>query len=120
MKKEIREYFEQMGYPTHELVNKNRRGLNRQQIEPAMKLVYGRLSEGEEIKQIDLARSVWAEAENLKSEKMKDLELEYEEKKIQQLSYELQNYKDKFYAALVLCGAIIYVLIAVSIGKGVF
>jgi hypothetical protein len=27
MKKEIREYFEQMGYPTHELVNKNRRGL---------------------------------------------------------------------------------------------
>jgi hypothetical protein len=51
---------------------------------------------------------------------MKDLELEYEEKKIQQLSYELQNYKDKFYAALVLCGAIIYVLIAVSIGKGVF
>jgi hypothetical protein len=120
MKREIREFFDVHGLETHKLVERNRKGLDRPLIEIGMKRVYRRLLDGEFIKEINIAREVWKEAEIAKIEKIKDKDLELEEDIIRCLTHDRDNYRDKFRAALVLSGAILYVALSYLYKIGAF
>ena len=102
MKKQIREFFDSKGLETHKLVEKNKLNLDRRKIEYGMKRVYKRLADGEEIRDVMLARLVWEEANSVKTKELKDYELELEEKLIVHLNNEIANYRDKFRAMLLL------------------
>jgi hypothetical protein len=67
-----------------------------------------------------MAREVWKEAEIAKLEKIKDEDIELEEQIIQNLTFDRDNYRDKFRAALVLCGAILYIALSYLYKTGAF
>lgn len=117
MNKKVRTFFENKGLETHKLIEKNRAGFKREQIEHGMKRVYSRLQMGEVIKDIAIAREVWAEAETHKGKHHRDIELELEEEKIQELTQQRDDYKGKFYACLILSAAFLYTVFAVQFIK---
>ena len=110
MKKKIREFFDDLGLQTEKLVKRNKKGLNREQIEIGMKRVYLRMK-NEPIKSLNIAREIWKEAETAQQKGLKDDDLRLEEEKIWQLTEDRDNYRTKFQGMLFLCGAVVYVFL---------
>ena len=66
MRKQVVEFFEANHFPVIEIIRRGKvRGLHAAQIEQGLEVVY---EKREEIRPINLARAVWAEAKTLKGE----------------------------------------------------
>jgi len=115
MKKEIRDKFDSLGLETKKLIDRCPHKLDRDEdkfrkrIECGMIDVYKRrYEEGEDIKDISMARQVWASAYN---ENLKYIRNEYEENVIVELKRKLINSQETSLAGWIIAGALLFLYV---------